>query len=41
MILQQTKINEIKLKEIIANFRPRYEVVGKYSMGSVGGLAIL
>jgi len=41
MILQETKISELKLKEAMGNFRPRYEVVGQDAMGSVGGVAIL
>ena len=41
MIQQETKISEVKLKEIMGNFRPRYELVGQDAMGSTGGLAIL
>lgn len=41
MILQETKIVEGKLKEILQNFNPTYEVMAQDARGSVRGLAIL
>lgn len=41
MILQETKISELKLKEIVENIKPRFEIVGQDVIGSVGGFTIL
>lgn len=41
MLIQETKIREHKLKEVISNFKPHYEIIGQDVVGSVGGVAIL
>eukprot|EP00253_Pinus_taeda_P035223 PITA_35223 len=38
MLLQETKISELKLKEIMGNIKPRYEIVGQDVIGSAGGV---
>ena len=41
MIVQETKIREQKLKDIMRKFKPHYEITGQDAIGSAGGLAIL
>lgn len=41
MIVQETKIGEQKLKDIMRKFKTHYEIIGKDAIGSVGGLEIL
>lgn len=41
MVIQETKITELKLKEILSIYKPHYEVVPQDARGSVGCLAIL
>ena len=41
MIIQETKISEQKLKEIMQEFQPHYETMGQDAIGSAAGLAIL
>lgn len=41
MILQETKIREIRLKDLILNLKPHYEVVAQDSKGSAIGISIL
>lgn len=41
MIIQETKISEQKLKEIMSKFNPNYEIMGQDAIGSAGGLEIL
>jgi len=41
MILHETKISEKKLRAILENHKPQYQVIGQDANGSAGGLAII
>ena len=41
MIVHETKISEEKLKDIMENFKPKYQVMAQDANGSARGLAIL
>lgn len=41
IIVQETKVSEQKLKEMMRKFKPQYEIIGQDTIGSAGGLAIL
>lgn len=41
MVAQETKISEWKLKVILENFKPKFQVMGQDVCGSAGGLAII
>ena len=41
MIVQETKISTVKMREILNRNRNRYEMMGHDAMGSAGGLVII
>ena len=41
MLIQETKIREHKLKEVMSNFKPHYEIISQDTVGSAGGVAML
>jgi len=41
MLIQETKVQESKLKAVMNSFKPYYEIIGQDAIGSAGGVAIL
>lgn len=41
MLIQETKVKESKLREIMNNFKPHYEIIRQDASGSAGGVAIM